>query len=235
MEEMRLQKFLAHAGVASRRMAENFIKQGRVAVNNNIITDMGIIVTNADKVTVDGNLVKSEEEKIYIMLNKPIGYVSSAKDQFGRQTVLDLVSDINSRLYPVGRLDYDTSGLILLTNDGDFTYKLTHPKHEVNKVYEALIIGAPQKNEIEMFEKGLEIEGYMTSPAKIEIRNVAGNKALVHITIHEGKNRQVRKMCEAIGHNVLSLKRISIGSIALGDLPEGKWRKLTAVELHSLF
>ncbi len=235
MEEMRLQKFLAHAGVASRRMAETYIKQGRVTVNDKIITDMGVVVTSADRVTVDGKLVECEEEKIYIVLHKPTGYVSSAKDQFGRQTVLDLVSDINSRLYPVGRLDYDTSGLILLTNDGDFTYKLTHPKHEINKVYEALITGVPQKNEIEMFEKGLEIEDYVTSHAKIHIKNVIGNRALVHITIHEGKNRQVRKMCEAIGHNVLTLKRISIGPIALGDLPEGKWRKLTALELKSIY
>jgi 23S rRNA pseudouridine2605 synthase len=235
MEEMRLQKFLAHAGVASRRMAENYIKQGRVAVNNKIITDMGVVVTNADKVTVDGNLVECKEEKIYIMLHKPTGYVSSAKDQFGRQTVLDLVSDISSRLYPVGRLDYDTSGLILLTNDGDFTYRLTHPKHEIQKVYEALISGVPQDIEMKMFENGLKIEDYTTSPAKIHIKKIIGNKALVHITIHEGKNRQVRKMCEAIGHNVLTLKRISIGPIALGDLPEGKWRKLTASELKSLF
>lgn len=234
MEEMRLQKFLAHAGVASRRMAENYIKQGRVSVNNKIITDMGVVVTNADKVAVDGKLVECEEEKIYIMLHKPTGYVSSARDQFGRQTVIDLVSDINSRLYPVGRLDYDTSGLILLTNDGDFTYKLTHPKHEIKKVYEALITGVPQKHEMKMFEKGLEIEDYTTSTAIIYIKNVIGNNALVHITIHEGKNRQVRKMCEAIGHNVLTLKRISIGPIALGDLPEGKWRKLTASELKSL-
>ncbi|QNU65327.1 rRNA pseudouridine synthase [Ruminiclostridium herbifermentans] len=235
MEEMRLQKFLAHAGVASRRMAENYIKQGRVAVNNKIVTDMGVVVKNTDKITVDGNLVECKEEKIYIMLHKPTGYVSTARDQFGRQTVLDLVTDINCRLYPVGRLDYDTSGLIILSNDGDFTYRLTHPKHEIKKVYEALISGVPQKNEIKMFEKGLKIEDYITSPAKIHIKNVIGNNALVHITIHEGKNRQVRKMCEAIGHNVLTLKRISIGPIALGDLPEGKWRKLTASELKSLY
>lgn len=234
MEEMRLQKFLAHAGIASRRAAENIIKQGRVAVNGKIITDMGVTVIDTDIVTVDGKLVGNEEEKKYIMLHKPVGYVSSVKDQFGRPTVLDLVKDVDGRLYPVGRLDYDTSGLILLTNDGDFTYHLTHPKHEINKVYEALISGKPSKKEIDMFETGLKIEDYKTSPAKIIIKEVNKNNTLVHITIHEGKNRQVRKMCAAIGHKVISLKRISIGPIALGDLPEGKWRNLTKAELNSL-
>lgn len=234
MEQMRLQKFLAHAGVASRRMAENLIVQGRVAVNGEVINEMGVIVTSNDRVTVDGKLVKCEEERVYIMLHKPVGYVSSARDQFGRQTVLDLVADIDARLYPVGRLDYDTSGLLLLTNDGDLTYKLTHPKHEIEKVYEALILGVPTDIEKKAFEAGLKIEDYTTSAAKIKTKEIINNKALVDITIHEGKNRQVRKMCEAIGHDVLTLKRISIGPIALGDLPEGKWRKLTISELNSL-
>ncbi|PYG87587.1 pseudouridine synthase [Ruminiclostridium sufflavum DSM 19573] len=234
MEDMRLQKFLAHAGIASRRAAEGIIRQGRVTVDGRTVTDMGVRVSSGDRVAVDGKPVVLEEEKIYIMLHKPAGYVSSAKDQFGRLTVLDLVRDINIRLYPVGRLDYDTSGLILLTNDGDFTYQLTHPKHEINKVYEAVISGAPGEKEIKMFEEGLKIEDYTTSPAKIEIISSLRNNSLVHITIHEGKNRQVRKMCEAIGHKVFSLKRISIGSVALGELPEGKWRRLSEKELKSL-
>ena len=235
MEEMRLQKFLAHAGIASRRASEDIIRQGRVTINGKTITDMGVSVSYNDLVTVDGKQIENEEEKIYIILNKPVGYVSSAKDQFGRPTVLDLVRDIDIRLYPVGRLDYDTSGLILLTNDGDFTYQLTHPKHEIDKVYEALISGTPTKDEIKMFEVGLRIEDYTTSPAKIVIKEIIKNNALVHVTIHEGKNRQVRKMCEAIGHNVLTLKRIAIGPIALNDLPEGKWRRLSEVELNSLY
>jgi 23S rRNA pseudouridine2605 synthase len=234
MTETRLQKFLAHAGIASRRAAEDIIKQGRVTLNGKTITDMGVSVCNSDTVTVDGRLIANEEEKTYIMLNKPVGYVSSAKDQFGRPTVLDLVKDIDQRLYPVGRLDYDTAGLILLTNDGDFTYQLTHPKHEIDKVYEALVCGILTNEEIEMFEMGLRIENYTTSPAKIIIKNTKGKNTLVHITIHEGKNRQVRKMCAAIGHNVLTLKRISIGPIALDDLPEAKWRKLSNAELNSL-
>ena len=235
MEQMRLQKFLAHAGIASRRAAEDIIKQGRVSINGKTIAEMGILVGNEDNVTVDGKPVVNKEAKIYIMLNKPTGYVSTAKDQFGRPTVLELVKDIDKRLYPVGRLDYDTSGLILLTNDGDFTYQLTHPKHEIDKIYEALISGIPTKDEITKFEAGLKIENYTTSPAKIIISEVKKNNALVQITIHEGKNRQVRKMCAAIGHNVLTLKRISIGPIALGNLQEGKWRNLTDAELNSLY
>jgi 23S rRNA pseudouridine2605 synthase len=234
MSGMRLQKFLAHAGVASRRAAEDIIKAGRVSVNNTIVQDMGITVSEADVVIVDGKIVKSEEEKAYIMLNKPVGYVSSVKDQFGRPAVTDLVMETGKRLYPVGRLDYDTSGLILLTNDGDFTYRLTHPKHEIDKVYEALIEGFPEKQEIKKFESGIEIEDYITSPSRLIIKEKQGFNTLIHITIHEGKNRQVRKMCEAIGHKVLTLKRIQIGPIALDNLPLGKWRYLTDAELKRL-
>ena len=231
---MRLQKFLAHAGIASRRAAEEIIKQGRVTINGLTITSMGVTVTASDIVAVDGKVIKKEEEKKYIMLNKPVGYVSSAKDQFGRPTVLDLVTDVNMRLYPVGRLDYDTSGLIFLTNDGDFTYQLTHPKHEIEKVYEALISGIPTNEEIIRFKNGLTIEDYTTSPANIEVIDKSRDNVLVHITIHEGKNRQVRKMCAAIGHKVITLKRLSIGPIALGNLPSGKWRNLTGFELKNI-
>lgn len=237
MEHMRLQKFLAHAGVASRRASEELIKQGRVAVNGKIITDMGTSVKENDTVAVDGKIISNYEanDKIYIILNKPEGYVSTASDQFGRPTVIDLVSEIKCRLYPVGRLDYDTSGLIILTNDGEFTYRLTHPKHEIDKVYEALVSGVPSKSELEQFKIGLKIDDYVTSPAGIEIIDVKGKDAVIQVTIHEGKNRQVRKMCEAIGHKVLSLKRISIGPIALGDLPAGKWRRLSPDEVKSLY
>jgi len=236
MEPMRLQKFLAHAGVASRRASEEMIKQGRIAVNGRIVTDMGIMVNENDTVSVDGKKILNHEskDKIYVILNKPEGYVSTVKDQFGRPTVIDLVSEIKCRIYPVGRLDYDTSGLIILTNDGEFTYRLTHPKHEIDKVYEALVSGVPTKSELEQFRTGLKIDHYVTSPAGIEIIDVKDKNAVIRVTIHEGKNRQVRKMCEAIGHKVLSLKRISIGPIALGDLPLGKWRMLTSDEVNSL-
>ncbi|MDF2985583.1 MAG: pseudouridine synthase family protein [Eubacterium sp.] len=238
MTQMRLQKYLAHAGVASRRASEELIRQGRVEVNGKVVTDMGISVLETDSIRVDGKNISNEqqiEDKVYIVLNKPAGYVSSARDQFGRPTVVDLVQDINSRLYPVGRLDYDTSGLIILTNDGDFTYRLTHPKHEIDKVYEALVSGIPSKSEIERFESGLEIEDYVTAPAKLSLLSAKGNNAIIRVTIHEGKNRQVRKMCEAIGHKVLTLKRISIGPIALKNLPEGKWRRLSPEEVKSLY
>ncbi len=237
MTQMRLQKFLAHAGVASRRASEELIRQGRIAVNGKTVTDMGVSVGENDAVALDGKLIANKEtgHKIYIILNKPVGYVSTAKDQFGRPAVTDLVKDIKTRLYPVGRLDYDTSGLIILTNDGELTYRLTHPKHGINKVYEAMVSGVPVSSEVERFEAGLEIEDYVTSPARLEVLEVKGGNAVVRVTVHEGKNRQVRKMCKAIGHKVLTLKRVSIGPIALMDLPEGKWRELTLEEVKSLY
>lgn len=236
MGQMRLQKFLAHAGIASRRASEDLIRQGRITVNGKTVTDMGLNVDENDVVAMDGKFISNKETdtKIYIVVNKPVGYVSTAKDQFGRPAVVDLVSGIKTRLYPVGRLDFDTSGLIILTNDGEFTYRMTHPKHEIDKVYEAVVSGIPSKEEIERFENGLKIEDYTTSKARLEVITKKAHNAVIHVTIHEGKNRQVRKMCDAIGHRVLSLKRISIGPIALGSLPEGKWRSLTSEEIEHL-
>ncbi len=231
---MRLQKYLSQSGVASRRASEEMIKQGRVFVNGKAITEMGYIVLENDCVAVDGTIISKSEQKVYLMLNKPVGYVSTAKDQFGRPTVIDLVKGIKQRLYPVGRLDYDTSGLIILTNDGDFTYSLTHPKHEIDKLYEATVSGHPSDEDIKRFENGLKIEDYLTSKAQFKVKSKLDNRTIVEITIHEGKNRQVRKMCEAIGHKVLSLKRIAIGEVKLGDLEEGKWRELTVEELNLL-
>ena len=234
MSEIRLQKFLAESGVASRRKAEDLIKQGRVSVNGTIVTEMGLKVKIQDKVKVDGKAVGFEDKKIYIMLNKPVGYVTTVKDQFARKTVIDLVEGIGERIYPVGRLDYDTSGLLLMSNDGDFTYKLTHPRHEMKKVYIAKIKGVPLEQEMSRFRKGLEIEGGKTAPASFRILELYKQNCLVEIIIHEGKNRQVRKMCDAIGHPVITLKRIAIGELHLGDLPEGKWRHLKEHELKTL-
>ncbi|GAE89057.1 ribosomal large subunit pseudouridine synthase B [Acetivibrio straminisolvens JCM 21531] len=214
MEEIRLQKYLAECGVASRRKSEELIGQGRVKVNGETVTQMGRKVSLNDIIEVDGKPVKMEERKVYIALNKPVGYISSVKDQFGRKTVLDLVKDIKERVFPVGRLDYDTSGLLLLSNDGDFTYKLTHPKHEIKKVYEAVLKDVPSKDDIKRFEQGLWIDNYLTSPANFEILESDGKTCKVKITIHEGKNRQVRKMCDKIGCPVIKLKRISIGDIS---------------------
>ncbi|TYQ15747.1 UNVERIFIED_CONTAM: 23S rRNA pseudouridine2605 synthase [Acetivibrio alkalicellulosi] len=230
MDTVRLQKYLADSGVASRRKAEELIRQGRVSVNGNITTELGTKVQNNDIIYLDGKEVKKEEKKVYIVLNKPVDYVSTVKDQFNRPTVIDLVK-VKERIFPVGRLDYDTSGLLILTNDGSLTYRLTHPKHEIKKVYLATIEGLPTKEEIEKFEKGLKIEDYITAPAKFKIVEGSKRSSIVEITIHEGKNRQVRKMCQAIGHPVLQLMRISFGNIHLGDLKEGQWREEKTLKL----
>ncbi len=234
MNEVRLQKFLAENGVASRRMSEELIRQGRVKVNSEVIFEMGTKVTEEDLVEVDGKEIRRNKKNIYVVLNKPCGVVSTSKDQFGRSTVIDLVKDINERIYPIGRLDYDTSGLILMTNDGEFTFQLTHPKHEINKVYIARVKGTPSKEKIQSFQKGLKIEDYITSPAKLKIMNSTKTTSTLEITIHEGKNRQIRKMCDAIGHPVIELKRVSIENINLGNLPEGKWRHLKINELEEI-
>ncbi|SEF76129.1 ribosomal large subunit pseudouridine synthase B [Caloramator fervidus] len=226
----RIQKYIARCGVTSRRKAEELVKQGRVRVNGNIIKEIVMVDPQKDIVEVDGKIIKPEENKVYIMLNKPVGYVTTVKDDRGRKTVLDLVN-VKERIYPVGRLDYDTSGLLLLTNDGDFAYKLMHPSKEVDKVYIAEIEGIPTQDELEKFRKGLRIEDYITSPAKIDILKIKGKNSIVKIVIHEGKNRQVRKMCEKIGHKVVRLKRIQIGNIKLGDLKLGQWRYLTKEEI----
>lgn len=234
MEKIRLQKYLAEAGVASRRKSEELINSGRVQVNGSIVNELGTKVGMDDDVKVDGKKIAIVERKTYIIVNKPVGYVSTVKDQFERNTVIDLVKDVKERVYPVGRLDYDTSGLLLLTNDGDFTYKLTHPKHEINKVYLTEISGSPSQDAIRRFKTGIKIEDYITSHADFKIITIKSNSTVVEITIHEGKNRQVRKMCEAIGHPVISLKRIAIGKVKLGDLKEGEWRYLRKDEINSL-
>lgn len=235
MEE-RLQKVMAELGVASRRKCEELILQGKVKVNGDIVTELG---TKVDKQTaaieVDGKLITNNTNKVYILLNKPVGYITSAQDQFNRPTVLDLVSLINERIYPVGRLDYDTEGLLILTNDGELTYRITHPSHNVTKTYKAIVKGRVSTEAIEIFKTGIYIEDYKTSPAKLEIIKYAANDTLVNITIHEGRNRQVRKMCDAIGHKVLKLRRISIGNLKLGDLKLGQWRYLNSDEIQYLY
>lgn len=229
----RLQKYMAKCGVASRRKSEEIISQGRVRVNGKITKEIVMIDEELDIVEVDGQIINLEGKKVYIILNKPVGVITSVKDQFNRKTVTEMIN-IKERVYPVGRLDYDTSGLLILTNDGDIAYKLTHPSHEIEKVYEARIKGIPKADEIEKFKSGLSIEDYITAPSNIKILAKYDNCSLVHITIHEGRNRQVRKMCNAINHPVLELKRIKIGDIELGDLADGKWRELTKREVEYL-
>ena len=231
----RLQKYMARAGVASRRKCEELIRKGCVKINGRIITDMGIKVDpDVDIIQVNGKVIKPTEKKIYILLNKPVGYITSVKDQFNRPTVMDLIGHKTDRLYPVGRLDYDTSGLLILTNDGEITYKLTHPSHEIRKTYIAVLKGVPDEEDLNQFRNGLKIDNYVTSPAKIEILKSFDNKAIVKIEIHEGKNRQIRKMCKKIGHPVISLKRVAIGNITLKGLKEGQWRYLSDTEIEYL-
>lgn len=230
----RLQKYMARCGIASRRKCEEIILAGKVKVNDKVINELGYkIDVDTDKITVDNKLIKPEEKKVYIALNKPEGYVSTVKDEKGRKTIIDLVK-IQERVYPIGRLDYDTSGLILLTNDGDIYNKIIHPREEKNKIYIATIKGTPSKEEIKKFENGINIDGYITAKASFKVLKSSGDCSEVKIVIHEGKNRQVRKMCEAIEHPVLNLKRIQIGDIRLGDLPKGKWRFLDDEELSYL-
>lgn len=232
----RLQKVMAECGVASRRKCEEIIKNGLVKVNGHSITELGFKVDKlSDKIEVNGKKISNQQEKIYVMLNKPVGCITTAKDQFDRPTVLDLVGDIKERIFPVGRLDYDTEGLLILTNDGELTYTITHPKHNINKTYRAVVKGKVDKSTILTFEKGIIIDNYQTKPSKLEILKYTKNSTLINITIHEGRNRQVRKMCSAVNHPVEKLKRISIGKIKLGNLKTGQWRFLTNDEIDYLF
>ena len=234
MEE-RLQKYMARCGVASRRKCEEIILSGEVKINDNIVSELGVkIDPEKDTVTYKGNIIKPEENKLYIMLNKPEGYITSVKDEKGRKTILDLVK-VEERIYPIGRLDYDSSGLILLTNDGDIYNKIIHPRVNIGKKYIATCRGEFSKEEIKRFESGIDIGGYITAEAKMTLLDIEKKNNLVNsvveIIIHEGKNRQIRRMCEALGHEVLSLKRVEVGNIKLGYLKKGQWRVLTEEEL----
>ena len=236
MEQIRLQKYLAEAGIASRRKCEELILDGKIEVNGKIVTELGTKVSETDKVKYNGKLISPVEEKIYILLNKPIGYVTTVKDQFGRDTVLDLVK-VDKRIVPVGRLDMYTSGALILTNDGEFVNKLTHPKNEVNKTYNVTISGKITQEDVNKLQKGVKIDdNYITKPAKVKILKIDEEKNIsrIQITIHEGKNRQVRKMCNAIDKKVLALHRSKIGDIDVKDLKIGTWRYLTEKEINIL-
>ena len=236
-EIVRLQKYIAMCGVASRRAAEEIIKEGKVKVNGSKITEQGVKVEiGADKVFVNGKEIKPVNKDYYIMLNKPSGYVTTVKDQFDRPTVIDLLGEeITARVFPVGRLDYETEGLLIMTNDGDFTYKVTHPKHNIDKTYIAVIKGGISIKGLAMLRQGVKLDdGFVTSPAQVEMLNADNGHTVIKITIHEGKNRQVRRMFEAVGCKVVELQRISIGKVELGNLPLGRWRYLTSHEISYL-
>ncbi|MCR2042650.1 pseudouridine synthase [Anaerosalibacter massiliensis] len=232
---MRLQKYMALCGIASRRRSEEIILEGRVMVNGEVIQKLGSKVDlKKDIVKVDGKVIKIEEKSVYIMLNKPTGYVTTVKDEFNRKKVIDLIQGIEERIYPVGRLDYDTSGLLLLTNDGEITYKLTHPSNEIKKRYIGRVRGIPTETELKKFRNGLKIDDYITTKASIKVLNKDKDSSLLEMEIHEGKNRQIRKMCDAINHPIISLKRIAIEDLELGSLKIGSWKYLTNEEIEYL-
>lgn len=231
---MRLQKYLALCGVASRRAAERLIQDGHVSVDGETITEMGVQVEIGQDIRVDGKLVTPEPEKKYIMYHKPAGEVTTASDPEGRATVLDKFRDYPVRLYPVGRLDYDSEGLLLLTNDGDLTERMLHPSREVEKTYLARISNELTAVEAKRLESGVTVDGRKTARAKVKILGFKGLYTDALITIHEGRNRQVRKMVEQVGHQVVMLRRIRFGPLKLGELPRGMWRELTDEELREL-
>ena len=236
MEEIRLQKYLSNQGICSRRKAEEYILDGYVKVNGIIVTELGTKINpEKDEIIFKGNKIGKIENKVYILLNKPIGYVTTTKDQFDRDTVLDLVK-VKEKVLPVGRLDMYTSGALILTNDGEFIYKVTHPKYEVEKTYNVTVKGIITKEEIKKLEQGVEIDDYVSGRAKVKILKTDKEKDIsrIEITIHEGKNREVRKMCSGIGRKVLALHRSKIENINVKSLKLGEWRYLTKKEVEKL-
>lgn len=240
MEE-RLQKFLANQGICSRRKAEERILEGKVKVNGQVVTELGTkIDPEKDEILYEDRPVANQMEKVYILLNKPIGYVTTVKDQFNRPTVMELLKihgkPIKTAVVPVGRLDMYTSGLLILSNDGDFIYKITHPKHEITKTYQVTVRGSVTKEEIEKLKQGVDIGEYITKRADVRIMKIEEEKGIsrLEITIHEGKNRQVRRMCEAVGRKVVALHRSKIGDMNVKDLKLGQWRYLSKREIEKL-
>ncbi len=235
----RLQKILSAAGVASRRLSEELIVQGRVSVNGRTVTELGTKADPAvDEIKVDGRRIRSEQRRRYILLNKPRGYITTRSDPQGRPTVMDLMRGVREYVYPVGRLDYDSEGLLILTNDGELAARLTHPRHEVEKVYEARVKGIPDEHALDRLARGVTIEGRRTAPAKIRASEPfakgGGEQTIVEISIHEGRQRQVRQMFDAVGHPVVRLKRVRIGPVEDPDIPPGHWRELTPQEVGRL-
>lgn len=231
MSEIRLNKYIANAGVCSRRSADKLIDEKKVKVNGKVVLEKGTVIdTYKDSVEVNGKKISISEEKVYILLNKPKGYITTAKEQFNRPFVLDLINE-KERVYPVGRLDMDTSGLLILTNDGQLTNKITHPKNHIHKTYEAILKNELSNVDMQKLENGVDIGGYVTQPAKVQ---KLGDKK-VRITISEGKNRQVRKMFETVNNKVVELKRISIGKLTLENLEVGKFKYVKYEEICKVF
>lgn len=230
----RLQKVIANSGVASRRKAEELILQRRVKVNGNIVDELGVKVSEKDQIMVDDMYI-TKEDKVYYLLNKPRGVVTTTKDEHQRKTVVDLIGE-EKRIYPVGRLDYDTTGLLLLTNDGDFANRIMHPKNKIDKVYVAKIKGILSPKDLMTLKNGVVIDGIKTSKSRVKIRKIdkENNTSIIEITIHEGRNHQVKRMFEAINFEVLKLKRERIAFLTLEGLESGEYRKLTPKEVKKL-
>lgn len=231
---MRINKYIAQAGIASRRKADDLIMNGNVKVNGAVMKEPGYDVADSDKVEVNGRLLGSPAKLEYVLINKPTGMVTTVSDDKDRLTVMEVVKDIDARLFPVGRLDYNTSGALLMTNDGEMAYKLTHPKHEVYKTYRARVAGVLSNEKVARLRKGVDIGGFVTSRAKVNVIKGNQHSTIVEISIHEGKNRQVRKMFAAVGNPVQELERTAIGEIRLGHLKPGHYRKLTREEIQYL-
>ncbi|MCQ4637603.1 rRNA pseudouridine synthase [Anaerovorax odorimutans] len=231
---MRLNKYIAHAGLASRRKADELTINGNVKINGVTMREPGYDVKTGDVVEVNGVTIRSQEKSEYVLLNKPIGYITSVHDEQGRPVVMELVADVDARLFPVGRLDYNTSGMLILTNDGDLAHHLTHPRHQVPKTYRARVSGVLSKEKQDKLRRGVDIGGFVTSPAQVKVIKQTERSAIVEIQIREGKNRQVRKMFAAVGNKVQELERVAIGELYLGRLKEGHYRKLTKKEIEYL-
>lgn len=229
----RLQKILSARGVASRRKAEEMLRQGQVSVNGTVAQLGDSADPDADEIRINGQLLPKQEQYIYLMLNKPRGYVTTLSDEKGRPNAAQLVADCGTRVYPVGRLDMDSEGLLLFTNDGSFANALMHPKHEVKKTYDLWVTGYHPGAEVQL-SRPITLDGYTIRPPKVRLIRAEGQKAKFQVTIHEGRNRQVRRMCEAAGMHCTRLRRVREGSLSLGELPLGKWRHLTAQEVEEL-
>lgn len=231
---MRINKYIAQSGLCSRRKADELIANGNVKVNGAALKEPGYEVCEGDRVEVNGRLLESKQKLEYVLINKPLGMVTTVSDDKERLTVMDVVKDIDARLFPVGRLDYNTSGALIMTNDGELAYRLTHPKHEVYKTYRVRVSGVLSNEKAAKLRKGVDIGGFVTSRAKVSIIRGNQHSTIVEISIHEGKNRQVRKMFKAVGNPVQELERIAIGDIRLGHLKPGHYRKLTHEEIEYL-
>ncbi len=233
-EYARLQKVIARAGLASRRAAEELISAGRVSINGSVVRELGVKVGAHDRIAVDGRPLGNFAAPIYILLYKPTRVVTTVRDPYGRRTVIDCVTPVSARVFPVGRLDYDTSGALLLTNDGELAHQLMHPRFAVNKTYEAVVSGRISMDALARLEQGVPLDGRLTAPARAEFKGTDGYSSRIVLTIHEGRNRQVRRMCEAVGHPCKKLVRTHYASLGLYGLKPGQWRYLTEQEAHRL-